>query len=136
MKKTLLAAALIGTIGIAGVQIASAHNDFGGNYGGYCGNYSTQDRGFSEQDSKAYEKFLDDTGTIRKEIAVKQSELNALYRQDNPDEKKVAALTGELYDLQNQINQKARTAGLSNPGYGPGMMWGTGSGRGRNMMKW
>ena len=32
-----------------------------------------------------------------KEIVVKRSELDALMRQDNPDEKKVAKLTGDLY---------------------------------------
>ena len=140
MKKTLITAALIGIIGITGAQFASAHGVFGGSYGGSCGNESAGTQAYSEKDRQAYETFFTDTKSLRKEITVKKSELNALYRQDNPDEKKVAALTGELYDLETQIGEKAKTAGLADNfsnGHGPGMMWGNnGWGGGGHMMGW
>lgn len=139
MKKVMITAALIGVIGFAGIQAASAHGryfDSGDNYGyGYCGNWGDNDRpSYNAETPKAYDKFRTETEGIRKDIVVKRSELNALYRQDNPDEKKVAALTGEIYDLETQIEEKAETAGLgSRFEHGPGMMY---TYRGGHMMGW
>jgi len=139
MKKIMIAAALIGVIGIAGTQIASAHGGFRGGYG-YCGNGYGYDR-FDDQASDTvrnnYDKFLDETKASRKEITVKRSELNALMNQANPDEKKVAALTGELYDLNAELDKKADAIGIES-GYmhGPGMMWHNGWGPGRHMRAW
>lgn len=139
MKKVLVAAALVGAVALAGIQVASAHgNSYAGGYG-YCGNYPTNTRTLSEEDTKKFEAYKTETEAIRKDIVVKTSELNALYRQDNPDEKKVARLTGELYDLKAKLGEKAEGAGLtgnSNYEHGPGMMWGNGWNRGGNMMGW
>jgi len=99
MKKVLTAAALTGVLIFAGMQTVSAH---GGRYysnnndGYYCGNYDSEVRTYTEKDHAALKKFRDDTSNIRKDIVVKRSELNALMRQDNPDETKVAKLTGDL----------------------------------------
>ena len=141
MKKIVTAAALISVLTFAGIQSVSAH---GGRYfsnnnygGGYCGNYDADSKGLTEKDQAAFEKFKDDTSTIRKEIVVKRSELNALMRQDNPDEKKVAKLTGDLYDLATDLDNKAEAAEIDNPSvyeHGPGMM--QGYGRGSHMMGW
>lgn len=142
MKKIVTAAALISVLIFAGIQSASAHGGryFGNNYGGgYCGNYDDNSQGLTEKDQAAIEKFKDDTSAIRKEIVVKRSELNALMRQDNPDETKVAKLTGDLYDLKTDLNKKAEAAGIDNPSFyehGPGMMQGYGWGRGGHMMGW
>ncbi len=143
MKKLVTAAALIGAISFAGIQIASAH---GGRYfnddnnTGYgCDNYYRNSSETSEKDQVAIEKFKADTSAIRKGIVVKRSELNAMMRKDNPDETKVAKLTGELYDLETEFGAKAEAAEIDtrfNNGYGPGMMQGYGSGRGGNMMGW
>ncbi len=42
--------------------------------------------------------------------------------QDNPDEKRVAGLTGELYDLQIKMQEKAEKTfeGSAINGFGPG----------------
>lgn len=143
MKKIVTTAALIGVLTFAGIQTVSAHGGryFGNNnYGpGYCGNYDDSSQGLTEQDRAALEKFKDDTSTIRKEIVVKRSELNALMRQDNPDETKVAKLSGDLYDLKTDFDKKAEAAGIDNPSvyeHGPGMMGGYGWGRGSHMMGW
>jgi len=51
---------------------------------------------------------------------VKRSELDAMMRQDNPDEMKVAKFTGEFFDLQNNLEEKAEKSFEGNPRYGPG----------------
>lgn len=129
MKKIILAAALIGTIGIATTQIASAQGGYGRGGGfGNCNGYGSASQAYSEEDAKAYEAFRSETVGVRKEIVVKRSELNALYRQENPDPKAVATLTGDLFDLQNQLTEKALKAGVKARflGHGPEMMVGNG----------
>jgi hypothetical protein len=130
MKKLVTAVAIISVISLAGIQTASAH---GGNYSNnydYCGSYSTDDRTINEKDAEAIEKFRAETNSVRKEIVVKRSELNALLRNDNPDEKKVAKLTGDLFDLETELEAKAEKTGIS------GMMGTYGRGRGGHMMGW
>jgi Spy/CpxP family protein refolding chaperone len=143
MKKIVTIAAILSVIGFASYQSASAHGGryFGSkNYGpGYCGNYYNDNTGYTEEDQAAFEKFRDDTKAIRKEIVVKRSELNALISKDNPDETKVAKLTGDLYDLKAELESKAEAAGIDNRyayRYGPGMMRGYGWGFGGHMMGW
>jgi hypothetical protein len=139
MKKLITAAAIMSVISLAGIQTASAH---GGNYSNnndYCGSYGTDDRTFTEKDAEAVEKFRVETKSTRKDIVVKRSELNALLRNDNPDEKKVAKLTGDLYDLETEFEAKAESTGVRNRysyGHGPGMMGTYGRGRGGHMMGW
>jgi hypothetical protein len=143
MKKLITVAALIGAISLAGAQTASAHGgrDFSNNndYCGSYGSYGTDDRTFTEKDAEAVEKFRTETNSVRKEIVVKRSELNALLRNDNPDEKKVAKLTGDLFDLETELEAKAEKTGVRNRysyDHGPGMMGTYGRGNGRHMMGW
>ena len=142
MKKVLLTAALIGAVTLAGIQAVSAHGGRGynTNYGNEnCGSYNSEYTAPTDKDIAVIEKFRDDTSATRKEIIVKRSELNALLRNDNPDEKKVARLTGELYDLETELDKKAEAAELDGRytyRHGPEMMQGYGGGRGRHMMGW
>ncbi len=139
MKKLITAAAIISVISLAGIQVASAHSDNYSNNYDYCGSYSTDNRAVTEKDTEAIEKFRVETNSIRKEIVVKRSELNALLRNDNPDEKKVAKLTGDLYDLQSELEEKADKAGVRGRyayDHGQGMMNSYGRGRGGHMMGW
>jgi Spy/CpxP family protein refolding chaperone len=136
MKKIVTIAAILSVIGFASYQAASAHGGYGP---GYCGTYNSEARGYTEEDQAAFEKFRDDTTAIRKEIVVKRSELNAMLGKDNPDETKVAKLTGDLYDLEAELETKAEAAGIDNRyayRHGPGMMYGNGWGYGRHMMGW
>jgi hypothetical protein len=96
MKKYLMAAALIGAIGFTSFSTANARGNYGygpgpgyGDCGGagYCNNAAYYDR-----DNKEAATFFEETKDIRKQIIVKQSEINALMRQDNPDEQKVSKL--------------------------------------------
>jgi len=147
MKKLVTAAAILSVIGFVGISAASSHGGFFNNgYGyGYCGTYGTNGTAFTKEDAAAIEKFQADTKDIRKEIVVKRSELNALLSNDNPDEKKVASLTGDLYDLENELDAKAEKVDGGNRyaygpmggygyGMGPGMMGGYGYGMGPGMM--
>ncbi|MFC1837334.1 periplasmic heavy metal sensor [Thermodesulfobacteriota bacterium] len=138
MKKLVTAAAIISIISLGGIQMASAHSGYSNN-NDYCGSYSTDDRTYTEKNVEAIEKFRTETNSIRKDIVVKRSELNALLRNDNPDEKKVAKLTGDLFDLETELEAKAEKTGVSNRNaydHGPGMMGNYGWGRGGHMMGW
>lgn len=127
MKKVLIAAALVGMIGFAGLQTATADPGYGCGYGP-CQDYNIGRQFNDETTSKAREKFRDETTALRKEIVVKQSTLEALMHQDNPDEKKAAQLSGELFDLRTDLQNKAEergiTGGFGCGGRGPGMMGG------------
>jgi zinc resistance-associated protein len=136
MKKILITTALAGVIGLAGLQTATAGPGYGYG-GGYCRDFGI-DRPYDDGiGSKALEKFREETTALRKELAVKRGEYRALMQQDNPDEKRAAALSGELFDLRNELRQKAAERGLSGSfgcgGYGRHMMaddrW---EGRGRH----
>ncbi len=137
MKKLIIAVAAVGLLGFAGIQIASAHGGYArGNDYGYCGQYYDGD---NTKDDATLEKFRSETNDIRKGLVVKKSELTALLRQDNPNEKRVAQLSGEVFDLENELNRKAADKGItgrSSYGHGPSMMRDNGRWNGRHMMDW
>jgi zinc resistance-associated protein len=122
MKKYLVAAALIGALGFSAISMANGRGNYGYgpgpgygdcNGGGYCDNWSS-----SERDDEKVSAFLADTKELRKDLVVKRSELDALMRQDNPDEKKVAQLAGDLYDLQTTMEEKAEKTFEGSSRYG------------------
>jgi len=124
MKRYLVMAALVGVLAFSTISLADGRGSYGygpgpgsGNcWGGrYCDNWSSA----GPDDEKAA-AFFAETKELRKEIVVKRSELDALMRQDNPDENKVAKLTGELFDLQTTMAEKADKAFDGRPGYGSG----------------
>ena len=135
MKKTLLAVLVALTVGFAGYQIAGADPGWGGGMGGpgygngYCQNYyggPGGGQGLDKETIAKRNKFFDETTDLRKQLVVKRAELKALMHQDNPDEKKVANLTGEMFDLRNQLRKKAEESGIQggfglNYCDGPGM---------------
>ncbi len=134
MKKYLVAAALIGAIGFTGMSMANARGNYGygpgPGYGDCGGGRSCDKESYSVEDNEKASVFFEETKGLRKEIVVKRSELDALMRQENPDEKKVAKLTGDLYDLQTTMEEKVDKAFEGRTGYGPGPGYGN-CGRGR-----
>ena len=126
MKKYVAAAALIGAIGFSTISMADGRGNYGYSPGpgyGDCGGGRYCDNGFfSEKDDEKASAFFAETKDLRKEIVVKRSELDAMMQQDNPDEKKVAKLTGDLFDLRTQMQEKAEKTFEGSPryGYGPG----------------
>ncbi len=140
MKKTIAIAAVITTIGLAGLTQAYAWGPRGGGNYGNCpqftgSQYSQVDPAMQEK----FDKFFTDTQALRKEIAMKRAEKQALMRAATPDPTAVSKVTGELFDLRAAMRQKADEAGVSNfvgpmNGRGDGTgMWG-GSGRGGRFM--
>ena len=123
MKKVLIAAALVGVMSFAGISMVNAHGRHGfdsdrgygvsdgyGRGDGYCRN-----RSYSDQDREKAAAFLESTKEIRKQMAVKRSERRALMKQENPDAKRVAQLTGEIFDLRDTMAQKAKETFGDNP---------------------
>lgn len=53
------------------------------------------------------QKFLNDTASLRKEMMLKRTELAALWRAENPDEKQILAKQKELNALREQMQEKA-----------------------------
>lgn len=129
MKKIWLAVAMVGTLGLVGYQIADAGPGWNGGMMepgymmgpgyGYGGGPQQGARALDEDAIKARDKFFEETKDLRKELTVKNAELSAVMNQEKPDEKKVAKLSGEIFDLRTQMREKAQESGLHN-GYGPG----------------
>jgi Spy/CpxP family protein refolding chaperone len=124
MKKLIATGALISLIGIFGIQMASADPAWYGSgergYG-YCNNYYGWN-GPDEKTIQTIKEFDKQTSEIRKQLVVKRAELRALMEQDNPDEKRAAELTADLYDLKETLQEKAEQAGIPARGYGRHMM--------------
>jgi zinc resistance-associated protein len=124
-KKIILAVVLVSAIGVAGLQSATAGPWGGGPHkwggpacDGNCGIYGYQR---SQQfDEKSHAAFLTETVELRKSLAVKKAEKRALMLNDNPDPKKVAELTGEIFDLREQLQAKAQDKGIEKPNFGRG----------------
>lgn len=138
MKKLIIVVATVGLLGIAGMQIASANSGYwqSGNYG-YCGQGYGADQ---TKNNTIAETFNAETQDIRRGLTVKGSELRALLNNDNADAKRVAQLSGEIFDLEADLNKKAKDVGLtarSSYGLGPDMMRDNSyRNGGRNMMGW
>ena len=110
MKKALIVSALVGVIGFAGIQTVSADAGYGFRDGSCRENSRNEYR--DEAGMKAREKFMEETVALRKELAVKRAEYRALMEHDNPDVKRAATLSGELFDMRNEIQQKALERGI------------------------
>ncbi len=72
-----------------------------------------------------HNKFMQDTVDLRKQLAVKQAEKRSLMRSAQPDSARVGQLTGEVFDIREQLRAKAQAEGLP-----MGMMGGFGGGKG------
>jgi len=136
MKKKIAIAAVITTIGLAGLTQAYAWGPRGGGNYGNCPQF--QGSQYSQVDPATQEKmdnFFTDTQELRKEIAMKRAEKQAMLRGDNPDPAAMSKITGELFDLRAAMQKKADEAGVSDymgpmnrRGGGPGMWDGPGRG--------
>ena len=126
-KKIVLGIVLVSAISVAGLQSAGAGpwgggpNKWGGprcgecDGSGYWGQQQLDDKSIESRDA-----FLSETAALRKEIAVRKAEKRAIMLGDNPDAKRVAQLTGELFDLQEQLQSKAQEKGLRDAAFGRG----------------
>lgn len=113
-KKIILGVVLVGTIALTGLQAAGANPAGPGPQYGQL--YNQNCKSLDPATIKARNKFLDATAPLRREMAVKRAEKQALMASSIPDAKRVAKLTGELFDLREQLRAKARESGLGASG--------------------
>jgi len=115
MKRFVMVSALVVFLGLLASQALACWWD--GNYGGHMMGWGSG-RGYYPQ------SFLNETATLRQELAAKQGEYNALMAQSNPDPNRAAQLSQEIVGLQDQLQAKAQARGFMGPrgynGYGPG----------------
>jgi hypothetical protein len=114
MKKQIAIATVIASIGIAGITQAYA-NGWGQRGGVNYGNCPFTTVRYNQVDPAIQEKldtFYNDTQDLRKDIAMKRAEKQALMRAENPDPAELSEVTGELFDLQASMRAKAEEAGV------------------------
>ena len=133
MKKALLTIAAVATLGLAGYQMVDAQ-PYGPGYGMMAPGYGMMGTGYGgqvpdEATLKAQEKFYQDTTELRKKMVTTRTELHALMSADNPDSQKAAKLSGELFELREQMHAKATEAGITK-GFGGVFCDGPGAGHG------
>lgn len=126
-KQIVLAVVLVSAIGMAGLQNAGARpwgggpNSWGGPNCGQCDGYGNQRQlQLDPKSEEARNAFLSETVELRKSIATKRAEKRALMLNDNPDPKRVGELTGEIFDLREQLQSKAQEKGIEKNRYGRG----------------
>lgn len=113
MKKSILFVSFLIMGLLLVVQFSAAGNGSG------CGQACTGQKGQVQQQQldpeaeKKYEKFMQETVELRKELAEKMAEYQSLMASTNPDPSKGAMLTEEYYQLRDVLTQKARLAGIA-----------------------
>lgn len=116
MRKKIATIVLIAGLGFAGVQQASAgwgnSNRAGANYGNCPQLQMNQNTQLDQEAIDKLAKFHQDNIELKRSMVVKNAELRALMRSENPDATKVANLTGEVFDLRVSLQEKAKEAGV------------------------
>ena len=137
MKKKIAALVLIASLATAGVATAR------GGMGMGMGCPQMPQQAYQQLDDATQgkiEAFYRDTQDLRKQIVMKHAEMRALMQSETPNSAAVSKLSGELFDLQAAMQDKAKAAGvdeyIGGPGNGMGMGCGMKGGRGggRGMM--
>ncbi len=91
----------------------------GGGYGGQMMGPGTREGNFGScpcgawfgqnyQNNDAYHKFMDDTVDLRKELNSKRFEYTEMMRNPNTSREEIASLEKEIFNLQQQLQDKAR----------------------------
>jgi len=114
MKKTIMTLIIALTIGLIGTQVWAV--------GGCTMTGGTAQA--ADVNPEAYQKFIDDTATLRLDLAAKNGEYEAVLAQTNPDPKQAGQIAREMAEIQAKIQAKAKENGL------PAMGCGRGSGQG------
>ncbi len=139
VKKAAVIAALVVGLGTTGLYQAQARG-WGGGYGGGCYNVECG-KNYQQLDEAGKEKvdaFRNDTRDLRRKMAMKRAEKQALLSAQNPNPAEVAKVEGELFDLKMELRSKAAEAGLPAMGTAPRGFRGGGKGPGPCLMqtKW
>jgi zinc resistance-associated protein len=118
-KKIIIAATITTALAFSGLQAATAAP--GAKGPGPNHPCIMQGQQFDEATIKARETFLSETTALRKSVAEKRAAKRAIMKSTSPDPEKASKLTGELFELREQLRAKAKAAGLP-----PQMMMGMG----------
>ncbi|WP_319583974.1 zinc resistance protein [uncultured Pseudodesulfovibrio sp.] len=124
MKKFVMALALVSAVSLFSVNaMAWGMHGWQGNGAG---------PGYANQvDPKAYQDFQDATADLRAAVRADRAEMAAIMAGQNPDAKRVRALTENIDKNVTAIHAKAKELGLPQFGaMGPGMGRGVGCGMG------
>ncbi len=117
MKKTTMAVIITGSLVLAGVGSAVAHQNFNSmNRGDHHMNSSSYE--LDEEQVKLQEKFHKETVELRKKMFVTRTKMNVLMNNTTPDSKEAAQLAAELFDVKEQLRGKAKEAGVNTGGFG------------------
>lgn len=139
MKKFVMALAVVAVVALvsANAMARGMHGWQGNGYGmGYGMGYTSQ------VDQKAYQDFLDSTADLRAAVRADRAEIAAIMAGQNPDAKRVRALTENIDKNVTAIQDKAEALGLpqnGGMGYGfrhGGMMGYNGRGNGFGCPAW
>ncbi len=85
------------------------------------GNMGPRHQAMDAETRQKYDTFFASTSELRKEMAAKRAEKQAVMRSVNPDPDQAAQLTRELLALRSQMKTQAQEAGIEMaPGYGRG----------------
>ncbi len=122
-----------GVISLAGIQTVTASPDKGG--GIPCPTMMGQNGQMSEDMVKIRDAFLQDSKELRKSMMVKRAQMRAMMQATNPDPEKVSVLAGEIFDLREQLREKAIKNGLPGHAFMGPMSKGMGMRPGCNMMQ-
>ncbi len=104
---------------IAGMTLATGQLAFGNPYqggkgkGGPCGPSSRAMQQLDDETKQKLEAFQQGNKALRKEMAVKQAVRQAIMGSKNPDPDAASKITGELFDLRQQMREKAVAAGVA-----------------------
>ncbi len=89
-------------------------------YGNWGGNWDSwgwgSDSGYYDSQDNSFQSFINDSASIREELAARHGEYNALMAQQNPDPKRAGELQADIARLNNQIQQKAQKYNVSSRG--------------------
>ncbi len=119
MKKILIIVGLATLFGIAALQQVSARGWGSGGGGGYnCPGYGMNYQQLDQATKEKINAFRAETVELRKQIAMKVAEKQALLSNQSPDPKAVAKVEGELFDLRTEMQNKKAEAGIDSMGMG------------------
>ncbi|MBI9077841.1 MAG: hypothetical protein JEZ02_20750 [Desulfatibacillum sp.] len=78
----------------------------------------------STENLEARNQFLSETADLRKDLAAKRTQLDAVMSGSNPDAETAGKLSREIFEIKEQLRAKADKAGVAGPlagnGYGNG----------------
>ncbi len=118
MKKFAIAMTTLATVAlIASTSIAWDCPGRGAGYGPGSG----KNVALTQEDKEAREIFMTETVDLRKDLAAKRGQLNAIMAAEAPDAEKAAEVSKQIFEIREQLRAKATQAGINGPySYGQG----------------